>query len=88
MLALKTFNHLFLSKILKMFSLLILIAGSVRSKSVPQAVGDYYWNHYSNQGLRGYANKKYYSIFELAQESVHNIPYVNNFCEFLADSGC
>ena len=31
------------------------------------AVGDYYWNHYSNVGLKGWANKKLYDNFEFAQ---------------------
>ena len=48
----------------------ILLLGETFARSLDFtkfAVGDYYWNHYSNVGLKGWANKKLYDNFEFAQ---------------------
>ena len=45
----------------------VIISVTARSANQSSSVGDYYWNHYSNVGLRGYANKKLYENLEFAQ---------------------
>jgi len=37
-------------------------------KNIGHSVGDYYWNHYSNQGLSGYTNQRLYENLEIAKQ--------------------
>lgn len=47
---------------------LFLYFGVTSCNTINFSVGDYYWNHYVNQGLSGYANKKLYEFLNVAQE--------------------
>ncbi len=41
------------------------------AKHLPRAKGDYYWNHYTNQGLEGYTNSKvHYSVETARRECI------------------
>ena len=58
--------HICYLKMLKMF--FVVLIAFAECKSINTAVGDFYWNHYTNQSLSGYANERLYENLEIAQQ--------------------